>query len=117
MICPRLLRSVATVGPASGTSMDSKSKGSPMLATGRPSIHSMEITSARYVRIAACPSPKLRPAGKLVDLSTLIRRELQFDDHPPAPPASTPPLPLRRPPPPRPREPRLAPATRRVQEN
>ena len=35
----------------------------------------------------------------------------------PAPPASTPPVPLRRPPPARPGEPRPAPATRRVQEN
>ena len=53
----------------------------------------------------------------MVDLSALIRRESQLDDHPPAPPASTPPVPLRRPPPARPREPRLAPAARRVQAN
>jgi hypothetical protein len=43
-----------------------------------------------------CPSPKPRPR-QVVDLSALIRRECRLDDHPLAPPASTPPLPLRRP--------------------
>src|SRR5438132_11334713 len=56
------------------------------------------------------------PAGsQVVDLSALIRRESRFDDPSPAPRASTPALPLRRPPPARSREPRLAPATRRLQ--
>src|SRR5207237_6245733 len=56
------------------------------------------------------------PAGsQVVDLSALIRRESRLDDPSPAPRASTPALPLRRPPPARSREPRLAPATRRLQ--
>ena len=45
-----------------------------------------------------------------------MRRQSPVDDHPPAPLASTPPDPLR-PPPGRSGEPRLAPATRRLQEN
>jgi hypothetical protein len=66
------------------------------------------------------PRPVLRQnpvRGQVVDLSGLIRRESQFDDHPLAPRASTPPVPLRRPPAARPREPRPAPAARRVQAN
>jgi len=54
---------------------------------------------------------------QVVDLSALIRRESRLDDHPLVPPASTPPVPLRRPSPARPREPRLAPPARRVQED
>src|SRR5439155_27156295 len=50
-------------------------------------------------------------------LSALIRRQSRLDDHPPAPPDSTPPVLVRRPPPARPREPCLAPAARRVQED
>ncbi len=46
-----------------------------------------------------CPSPKPRPAGKLVDLTARIPPPSQLDDHPPAPPVSASPLPLRRPPP------------------
>jgi IstB-like ATP binding protein len=60
---------------------------------------------------------KTPPGGQVVDLSALIRRKSELDDHPPAPPASTPPFPLRRPPPARPGEPRLAPPARRVQAN
>src|SRR6266705_3309121 len=55
--------------------------------------------------------------SQAVDLSALIQRQSQLDDHPPAPPASTPPVPLLRPPPARPGEPRLAPPARRLQEN
>src|SRR5438093_4637526 len=55
--------------------------------------------------------------GHVGELSALIRRQSQLDDHPTAPPASPLPVPLRRPPPARPGEPRLAPAARRVQEN
>src|SRR5216684_3019527 len=56
------------------------------------------------------------PSGEqVVDLSALIRRQSEPDDHPPAPPAPTPPVPVRRPPPARPREPRLAAATGRLQ--
>src|SRR6267142_3315043 len=54
---------------------------------------------------------------EVVDLPALIRRRSWFDDHPPAPAASPPALSLRRPPPARPREPRLAPAARRLQAN
>src|SRR3989442_6220914 len=61
--------------------------------------------------------PKPPPADQVVDLPALMRRQSPVDDHPPAPLASTPPDPLRRPPPARPGEPRLAPATRRLQEN
>src|SRR6266404_3977418 len=46
-----------------------------------------------------------------------MRRQSPVDDHPPALLASTPPDPLRRPPPGRSGKPRLAPATRRLQEN
>ena len=55
--------------------------------------------------------------GHVGELSALIRRQSQLDDHPTAPPASPLPVPLRRPPPARPGKPRLAPAARRVQEN
>src|SRR5216684_7064820 len=56
------------------------------------------------------------PSGEqVVDLSALIRRQSEPDDHPPAPSAPTPPVPVRRPPPARPREPRLAAATGRLQ--
>src|SRR2546428_14036329 len=54
---------------------------------------------------------------QVVDLSALIRRESRREDHPLAPPASTSPVPLRRPSPARPREPGLAPPARRVQED
>src|SRR5439155_949420 len=37
--------------------------------------------------------------GQVGELSALIRRQSQLDDHSPAPPASPPPVPLRRPPP------------------
>jgi hypothetical protein len=50
----------------------------------------------------------------VVDLSALIQKQSEPDDHPPAPLASTPPISLRRPPPARPGEPRLAPPARRV---
>src|SRR5262245_61920261 len=60
---------------------------------------------------------KTPPSGQVVDLSALMRRQSELDDHSPAPSASTPPVPLRRPPPARPREPRLAPPARRVQAN
>jgi hypothetical protein len=50
------------------------------------------------------------------ETATLIRTESELDDHPLAPPASSLPLPLRRPPPARPREPRLAPQGRRRRE-
>src|SRR3989442_13311689 len=60
---------------------------------------------------------KTPSGGQVVDLLALIQRHSQPDDHPPAPPASTPPLPLRRPSPARPREPCLAPPARRVQED
>src|SRR5207245_9840353 len=65
-------------------------------------------------------SPVLRQnvaGGQVGEPSALIRRQSQLDDHPPAPPASPPPVPLRRPPPARPGEPRLAPAARGLQEN
>src|SRR5467141_1720424 len=55
--------------------------------------------------------------GQVGEPSALIRRQSQLDDHPPAPPASPPPVPLRWPPSARPGEPRLAPRARRVQEN
>ena len=55
--------------------------------------------------------------SQVVDLSTLIRRQIRPDDHLLTPPASSLPLSLRWPPPARPREPSLAPAARRVQEN
>src|SRR5436309_3184580 len=60
---------------------------------------------------------KTPPADQVVDLPALMRRQSPVDDHAPAPLASTPPDPLRRPPPGRSGEPRLAPATRRLQEN
>src|SRR2546427_4905560 len=63
-------------------------------------------------------SPVLRQnlgRRQVVDLSALIRRESRLDDHPLAPPASTPPVPLRRPPPARCREPCPAAAAGRVQ--
>src|SRR5467141_4542500 len=56
------------------------------------------------------------PSGEqVVDLSALIQRQSEPDDHPPAPSAPTPPVPVRRPPPARPGEPRLAAATGRLQ--
>src|SRR5881296_2452789 len=53
----------------------------------------------RPVRIGGtgCPSPKLHPAAKVVDLSALIRTQSKLDDQPPAPLTSTPPLSRRRP--------------------
>jgi hypothetical protein len=65
-------------------------------------------------------SPVLRQNSvrrQVVDLSALIRRQSQLDDHPPSPPAPPPPLPRRRPSPTRPREPSPAPAARRLQAN
>jgi hypothetical protein len=59
---------------------------------------------------------KTPSGGQVIDLSALIRRESHLDDHTPAPRASTPPVPLRRPPAARAGEPRLAPTARRVQE-
>src|SRR5438093_6083014 len=57
-------------------------------------------------------------AGKqAVDLLVLIQTQSRLDDHSPAPPASTLPLPLRQPPPARGREPCPATAARRVQKN
>ena len=82
----------------------------PVVAPGRPS------PGRGGCGPRGCPSPKLHPVGQVVDLSALIRTKSELDDHPPAPPASTPPVPLRRPPPARPGEPRLAPAARRVQD-
>src|SRR5207247_2977774 len=76
-----------------------------------------------------CPSRAGPPPGghivlrqnlarrQVVDLSALIRTQSQLDDPSPAPPASTPPLPVRRPPPARPRELGLAPPARRLQAN
>src|SRR5258708_24809602 len=58
---------------------------------------------------------KTPSARQALDLSPLIREQSRSHDQRAAPPASPPPLPLRWPPPPRRREPRLAPATRRVQ--
>src|SRR5207247_7819688 len=54
---------------------------------------------------------------QVVDLSALIRRESRLDDPPLAPPASTPPVPLRRPPPARGREPCPTVAAGCVQRN
>src|SRR5437016_5428548 len=54
---------------------------------------------------------------QVVDLSALIRRESRLDDHPLAPRASTPPVPLRRPPSARGREPCPAAAAGGVQKN
>src|SRR3989442_2811054 len=71
-------------------------------------------TSTRIENLSFAKTPA---ADQVVDLPALMRRQSPVDDHPPAPLASTPPDPLRRPPPARPGEPRLAPATRRLQEN
>src|SRR5262249_60006093 len=60
---------------------------------------------------------KTPPVGQVVDLSALVGRESELDDHPPAPPAATSPLSLRQPPAARPRERRPAPATRGAQED
>src|SRR5256885_10079684 len=60
---------------------------------------------------------KTPSAGQVVDLSALIRREWPSHDHHAAAPAPLLPVPLRRTPPARPREPRPAPAARRVQED
>src|SRR5712691_2287532 len=51
----------------------------------------------RHLSFAKTPS-----GGQVVDRSARVRRKSQLDDHPPAPPASLSPLPLRRPPPARP---------------
>src|SRR5437899_11259506 len=72
---------------------------------------------ACFGHFEACPSPKLHPAAKVVDLSALIRTQSKLDDQPLAPLTSTPPLSLRRPSPARPREPGLAPPARRLQAN
>src|SRR6266446_5178460 len=77
--------------------------------------------SAKCVDVAATrPVPVLRQnlgRRQVVDLSALIRTQSQLDDPSPAPPASIPSLPVRRPPPARPREPGLAPPARRLQAN
>src|SRR5437879_4411411 len=76
-------------------------------------------TSSSTRRMAGGRSVLRQNLGRrqVVDLSALIRRESRRDDHPLAPPASTSPVPLRRPSPARPREPGLAPPARRVQED
>ena len=84
---------------------------------GHPAVASDVRALIRRMSEANLSFAKTPSGGQVVDLSALIRRQSRLDDHPPAPPASTPPVPLRRPPPARPREPRLAPAARRVQEN
>src|SRR4030095_15076003 len=58
---------------------------------------------------------KTSSARQGVDLSALIRPLSQLDDPSSAPPASAPPVPLRRPPPARPREPGPASAARCLQ--
>src|SRR5437016_4455069 len=60
---------------------------------------------------------KTLPGGQVIDLSAPIRRQSRLDDHPLAPRASTPPVPLRRLPPARGREPCPAAATGCVQKN
>jgi len=64
----------------------------------------------------SCPSPKPRPATKGLIFASDPARISSHDQHA-APPGTTVPVPLRPPPPARPREPRLAPPVRRVQEN
>ena len=56
-------------------------------------------------------------SAQVVDLPALIRRQSPLNDHPLAPPVPTPPGPLRQSSSPRPREPRVAPAARRLQED
>src|SRR5437667_6825396 len=76
--------------------------------------------SVRTMSVDVVRSPVLRQNSvrrEVVDLPALIWRRSWFNDHPPAPAASPPALSLRRPPPARPRKPRLAPATRRLQAN
>src|SRR6267143_6159392 len=90
----------------------------PLSKARRPAIGARRLTRQRCGHYAC--EPVLRQnfvGGQVGELSALIRRQSQLDDHPPAPFASTPPDPLRRPPPGRSGEPRLAPATRRLHEN
>src|SRR3989449_6782798 len=66
------------------------------------------------------PPPVLRQNSvrrQVIDLAGLIQRKFRLDGHPPAPSASTASPPLRRSPPCRPREPGLAPPTRRLRED
>ena len=60
---------------------------------------------------------RIPSGGQAVDVSALIARESRSHDQYVTPLASPLPVPLWRPPPARPREPRPAPAARRVQEN
>jgi ribonuclease Z len=60
---------------------------------------------------------KTSAGSQVVDLSVMTRALSELDDHAHAPAASAPPLPRWRPLPARPREPGLAPATRRLQAN
>ena len=64
---------------------------------------------------SGCPSPNSARAGKSLICRLRIRRQSRLDDHPPAPPAPSLALPLRRPPSARLGEPRPAPAARRLQ--
>jgi hypothetical protein len=79
--------------------------------------HVAALTVAKYMR----RSPRHlclanSPSGcEVVDPSVLIRTQCRRDDQPPAPFASSPALPLRRPPPARPGESRLAPSACRLQ--
>jgi hypothetical protein len=76
--------------------------------------------AGRQWRPTGQPEPVLRQncmRHQVIDLPALIRRQSPVDDHPSAPPASTPPGPLRRPPPGRPGEPCVAPPARRLQKN
>ena len=53
-----------------------------MLAEGP--VRSTDVPKAVLYRLSFAKTPS---GGQVVDLSTLIRRESQLDDHPPAPPA------------------------------
>ena len=75
-------------------------------------IHHHDTDSFEHLSFA-----KTSAGSQVVDLSVMTRALSELDDHVHAPPASAPPLPCWRPPPPRPREPGLAPATRRLQAN
>src|SRR2546422_1985456 len=85
------------------------------LSVGDPALDIVQTSFA--TQLSQVSFAKTPPADQVVDLPPLMRRQSPVDDHPPALLASTPPDPLRRPPPGRSGEPRLAPATRRLQEN
>src|SRR3989454_2052494 len=109
-------------GPPNSLSRASRTRQRPSTcsAIGTPSTATCSLGGRKAWGLARSSSPVLRRnlgRRQVVDLSALIRRESQLDDHPLAPPSSTPPVPLRRPSPARPREPGLAPPTRRVQED